>query len=101
MPTTPISVSASFTSSSLKGLMMASIFFMSSLPEYDGGSDRFQAGGGGDRHARVRCWLPRAGARWEVSLIDTSRGGLTTVSEQLSTRRRQRALKDDPSRSHA
>src|SRR5256712_8925491 len=31
MPTTPSSVSASFTSSSLNGLMMASIFFISDL----------------------------------------------------------------------
>src|SRR5881397_2505789 len=36
MPITPISVSASFTSSSLKGLMIASIFFMASHLVEDG-----------------------------------------------------------------
>src|SRR5215475_6212024 len=36
MPMTPISVSASFTSSSLKGLMIASIFFMASHLVEDG-----------------------------------------------------------------
>src|SRR5438270_13420316 len=36
MPITPISVSASFTSSSLNGLMIASIFFMSSHLVEDG-----------------------------------------------------------------
>src|ERR1051325_2477777 len=39
MPMTPISVSASFTSSSLKGLMMASTFFISNLLE-DGKDQR-------------------------------------------------------------
>src|SRR5437773_11349980 len=39
MPMTPISVSASFTSSSLKGLMMASTFFISNLLE-DGEDER-------------------------------------------------------------
>jgi hypothetical protein len=33
MPFNPISLSASFTSSSLNGLMMASIFFMSFPPD--------------------------------------------------------------------
>src|SRR5215470_9597385 len=36
IPMTPISVSASFTSSSLKGLMIASIFFMASHLVQDG-----------------------------------------------------------------
>src|SRR2546428_8514463 len=36
MPITPISVSASFTSSSLNGLMIASIFFMASHLVEDG-----------------------------------------------------------------
>src|SRR5207247_5221019 len=39
MPMTPISVSASFTSSSLNGLMMASTFFISNLLE-DGEDER-------------------------------------------------------------
>ena len=38
----------------------------------------------------------RSPARWSVSFRLTSRGGRTTVSEALSTRRRHRSLNDEP-----
>src|SRR3954454_6603296 len=51
MPLRPISCSASFTSSSLKGLMTASIFFMRA---------RTPVGTGAPRDAALSCWCPDA-----------------------------------------